>query len=397
MTMTESMHGVERDERTRVLYGPGTTASLGALALELGATRVFLVTDEGLVAAGHVKLAEQSLTTSGLQVSRFSDVSANPTDRDMERCRQAAEGFEPDLFVGFGGGSSIDMAKGANLLLACGGEMRDYWGDGKATADLLPLIAVPTTAGTGTEVQRFTLVSDAVTHQKFACGDARLTPCVALLDPALTVSVPRHVTACTGLDAIGHALETAVTTARNERSSAYARAAFLLACSSFGCVLREPTNIDARGDMLRMASLAGLAIEHSMLGAAHALANPLTARFDVVHGHAVALMLPAVVRHNAGDPTAAAIYAGLARDGGLCPPEAQTEAACEALAAHLHSLLIEAELPTTLEACGVSARDCEGLAQDASEQWTAAFNPRAVGTPELERMYRATLPGGAPG
>ncbi|MFT7485821.1 MAG: alcohol dehydrogenase [Candidatus Paceibacteria bacterium] len=391
MTIPVSMQGVATTERTRVVFGPGVIGQLGLLAKNLMASRVFVVTDRGLLGAGHVQLALDSLQAAGLHTEVFVDLSENPSDEDVERCRTAAVDFAPDLLVGLGGGSPIDVAKGANFLLSRGGRIHDHWGDGKVTGSLLPMIAVPTTAGTGTEVQRFALISDAQSHQKMACGDTLLIPRVALLDPQLTVSLPRHVTACTGMDAIGHALETAVTSARNERSSAYARAAFVLACSSFPRVLRDPSDVEARGDMLRAATLAGLAIEHSMLGAAHAMANPLTARFDVAHGQAVGIMLPAVVRYNAAEPQTAAIYAELAREAGLCPPQTETAAACEALSASLGQFLREAELATSLEACGVSAGDCEVLGKEAGGQWTAGFNPRAVGPSDLEGMYRATL------
>ena len=209
-----------------------------------------------------------------------------------------AKEFQPDLIVGLGGGSSMDCAKGINFLYSCGGRMQDYWGVGKATGPLLPMIAVPTTAGTGSETQSFALISDAETHVKMACGDKRAAFRVALLDPELTLTQPPRVTALAGFDALSHAVETYVTKKRNDVSCDFSRRRgtswhpITCACST------EPDDLEARGQMQLGACLAGSAIENSMLGAAHALANPLTATYGIAHGEAVALMLPHVVRFN---------------------------------------------------------------------------------------------------
>jgi alcohol dehydrogenase len=176
---------------------------------------------------------------------------------------------------------------------------------------MLPMIAVPTTAGTGSECQSYALISDDVTHAKMACGDVKAAAKVAILDPELTVSQPHRVTVCTGIDAISHALETAVTNKRSAFSMLYSREAFRLCHSGFGRVLRDSSDIEARGMMLLGAAYAGIAIEGSMLGAAHSAANPLTAKFGVVHGEAVGVMLPHVIRFNSALGEIAAIYESL--------------------------------------------------------------------------------------
>src|SRR5262249_30994646 len=162
-----------------------------------------------------------------------------------------------------------------------------YWGTGKATREMLPMIAVPTTAGTGSETQSFALISDAETHVKMACGDKKASFRVALLDPTLTVSQPQRVTALTGIDALAHALETYVTRVRNPVSLAFSREAWLLLGENLGRVLADPANIEARSGMQLGACFAGLAIENSMLGATHALANPLTTHYQIPHGQAI--------------------------------------------------------------------------------------------------------------
>lgn len=364
--------------RTRIVFGDGALLRLGALCVESGAKRVFLVSDEHLAEAGHVGRAEESLRAAGITVTRYLDVHENPDTTTVDAVAAAARAAEPDLFVGLGGGSPIDAAKGANFLLTNGGAMEDYWGHGKATAPLLPLVAVPTTAGTGTEVQSFALIERASDHQKMACGDASAAPRIALLDPALTLTQPRVVTACTGLDTITHAVEAYVTRDRNPISELYAREAYRRADAAFSRVLDSPSDLDARGSMLLAAAYAGLAIENSMLGAAHALANPLTAHYEITHGRAVSTMLPHVVRFNAERPEIATLYAELAGSPA-------------ALAAAIERHLAEAGFPADLAAIGVTDDVVPTLAAEANRQWTARFNPRAVTEADLAALYRSAL------
>jgi alcohol dehydrogenase len=385
--------GFDFAPRTRLVFGAGSLARLGELAREIGAGRVLLVTDRGLVAAGHAVRAEQALRAAGCDVATFDGVPEDPDARDVERCARAAREHAPDLFAGLGGGSAIDAAKGAAMLQACGGRMQDYWGFGKTSAPLRPLIAVPTTAGTGSEVQSYALIADESTRQKMACGAADAAPRVAVLDPELTLTCPRFVSACAGLDAMGHALETAVTRKRTELSGLFSREAFRLLAGSFERVLAEPSDLAARGAAQLGAAWAGLAIEHSMLGAAHALANPLSARCGLAHGLAVGLALPNVVRFNAADATARARYAALAEAAGVAPPGTDATAAVEALLAFLRRCLVAAGVAQQLDAHGVRPAGVPALAEEASRQWTAQFNPRPVGRAELETILGSALRG----
>ena len=268
------------------------------MAHELGARRVLVVSDPGVVGAGHTSLGIASLERAGLEAHLFDGVVENPTTDNVEAGTALARRIRPELIVGFGGGSSMDCAKGINFLYTGGGRMQDYWGTGKANKPMLPMIAIPTTAGTGSETQSFALISDAATHVKMACGDKKATFRVALLDPQLTVTQPQRVTALTGIDAVAHALETYVCRVRNPASLAFSREAWLLLADNLPRVLEDPTDLAARGGMQLGACFAGLAIENSMLGAAHALANPLTTNYGIPHGHAVGLALPHVIRFN---------------------------------------------------------------------------------------------------
>src|SRR5215207_813695 len=209
------MNPFDSQSRTRVVFGEGAIARLGELARESGFRRTLLVADLGLVASGHVAEAVGPLRAAGVEVFEFHDFESNPDTRMIERGRDFAAPLGVDSVIGLGGGSSLDCAKGVNFLLTNGGRMQDYWGYGKAARPLLPMIGVPTTAGTGSEAQSYALISDAETHVKMACGDRSASFRVAVLDPALTVSQPATVTATAGFDAVSHAVETFVTTRRN--------------------------------------------------------------------------------------------------------------------------------------------------------------------------------------
>jgi alcohol dehydrogenase len=393
--VTHGVLGFDTQPRTRIVFGAGVIERLGALMQELGGSKVLVVTDAGIAAAGHLEHALSSLRAAGVEFSVYDRVHENPTTRDVDECLAAARAAEIDSIIGLGGGSSIDTARGCNFLLTNGGRMQDYWGVGKATHPMLPMIAVPTTAGTGSECQSFALIADADTHQKMACGDPKAAARVALLDPLLTLSQPRGVTACTGVDALAHALESAVTRKRSEISLLYSRESFRLAIANLPVVLTEPENLEARARMQLAAAYAGLAIENSMLGAAHAAANPLTAHFGVVHGQAVGMMLPHVIRFNAEDPGPAETYRQLALDSRLAPADATPAEAREALIACLWSILDAAEMPRTLAAVGVDEAAIDTLAAEAAGQWTARVNPREIGAGDFHSLYRAALGGPA--
>lgn len=375
------------DPRTRVVFGPGTLSQLGNLAAELGGARGLLVTDRGLAAAGHLQRSVDLLASAGMQVAVFDDVNPNPTTEDVDRALEVAVASDIQFIVGLGGGSSMDCAKGVNFLLTNGGRMEDYWGVGKATKPMLPMIAVPTTAGTGSEAQSFAVIAHATTHRKMACGDKKAACRVAILDPELTVTMPRSVTAVTGIDAISHALETYVTTKRNPVSQLFSLQSWRLLSWGFPRVLNSPGDQAARSAMLLGAHLAGAAIENSMLGATHALANPLSARFGLTHGVAIGIMLPHVIRYNAQQ--VAPLYGELAAEAGLC--DARDPQAAERLAGYVGDLVKRAEAPITLAEADVRVEALAELAQDAAEQWTGRFNPRPVDTQSLEEIYSCAM------
>ncbi len=378
------MQPFDIQSRTRFVFGEGTLNRLGQLAAELGPQRVLLVSDPGIIDAGHDAVAVDVLRQSGLEVHSFHDFGENPTSAMVDAgVRRAAE-VKPDLLIGLGGGSSMDCCKGINFVYSCGGSIHDYHGVGKATTEMLPMIAVPTTAGTGSEAQSFALISDADTHAKMACGDPRAACRIALLDPNLTVTQPQQVTALTGIDAISHALETYVTNRRNPISITYSRRAFGLLAQGFSKVLAEPGNLEARSQMQLGACFAGMAIETSMLGAAHATANPLTAHHDITHGQAVGIMLPAVIRMNGRQH--AEWYAELLRE---IEPEVMVPEAPERLAVIVKGWLREAGLATSLDELSIPASGIERFVEDALKQWTGTFNPVPLDADLTRQLYRS--------
>ena len=359
--------------RTRIVFGPSAIKRLGELAFELQFRRTLLVADRGLVASGHVDEALEPLRQSGIEVIRFHDFDVNPDSAVIEAGCAFASPLRVDSIIALGGGSSLDCAKGINFLLTNGGRMQDYLGYGKAAKPMLPMIAIPTTAGTGSEAQSYAVISDAETHVKMACGDPQAAFRMAILDPTLTLSQPKAITATAGFDAITHAVETYVTTKRNALSEVFSREAWKLLESNFELVLAKPDDLTARSAMQLGAYFAGVAIECSMLGATHACANPLTTNYGTTHGAALAMLLPTVVRWNKS--LAGERYAELAQLSRLYSGS-DPDAATESLAKRLEQLAAAAGLQSSLSEAGVPYDHLPVLAGEAAEQWTGGFNPR---------------------
>ncbi len=362
--------------KQQIIYGNNTIERLGELTRSLGGSRVLVTTDPGIEKAGILARAVSALQSERIAAYVYADVTPNPTTADVEAAVRVAKTNTPiDLIIGLGGGSSMDCAKGANFLLTNGGKMADYWGSNKATEPMLPSIGIPTTIGTGSEAQSFALISQPETHIKMACGDKKARFGTVILDPTLTKTLPRPIAAITAIDAVAHAVESFVSTRHNPMSRMFARHAWELLNTNFEACLVKQHSAAARSKMLFGAYLAGLAIENSMLGAAHACANPLTARYDIIHGIAVALMLPHVIRFN--NSVAGEAYHELYPDGDL--------------ADRITALKQIGNLPNRLRDYPVQytigTADLPTLAKEAATQWTAQFNPRPVNVNDFMKLY----------
>jgi alcohol dehydrogenase len=360
--------------RTRVVFGPGEFHRLGELARELGGERCLLVADPGIVEAGYAQEAARSLKARRMAVHAFHEFQPNPNSAMVEAGRDFAAPHNINLIVAVGGGSTMDCAKAINFLLTNGGRIRDYWGYGKASQPLLPMIAAPTTAGTGSEAQSYATIIDADTGTRMACGDRKAVFQVALLDPKLTVSQPRALTAAAGYDALSHALETLVTTRRTALSDCFSRSAWRLVNRGFEGVLEDSQDLEARGELLIGAHFGGLAVENSALGAAHACAYPLTAHYGLPHGVAISLVLASVVEFNMA--VAQPRYDELFRDD---------------LPERLRRLAEMAGLPGGLREAGVPEEALPRLADEAGQQWTGKFNPRPFDAAAALEIYRRSL------
>jgi len=371
--------------KTKVIFGKNSLERLGEVVESFSVKHVIIVTDEGIINAGHAQKAVDCLTQKNIQSYIFKDFAQNPTTENVTSGVNFAKEHNAELIIGLGGGSSMDCAKGINFILTNGGKMSDYWGYGKANKPMLPMVGVPTTTGTGSEAQSYALISDATTHRKMACGDPKAAFKVAILDPELTKTQPVSVIKATGVDAISHALESAVTKRRNAISSVFSLYAWKLLNAHFERMLFDPCDEETNTGMQIGACYSGMAIENSMLGATHACANPLTKNYGITHGHAIALMLPHVIRYNA--EYAQEIYEDLCHISGI------TIASCagKALARRVEKLIAATELPTTLSAYGIDKDSINQLALEATKEWTAQFNPRMVKHNDFVTLYNRAL------
>ena len=374
--------------KQKVDFGAGCSKKAGELAKNLG-SYALVVTDSGIMSAGHPQKVLGSLRQAGVKTFLYDASLENPTDSSVQACASEVISLGVDMVIGVGGGSSLDTAKGANFILTNGGSMKDYWGIGKAKKSLLPMIAIPTTAGTGSECQSYALISDDQTKRKMACGDPSALPQITLLDPELTLSQPFSVCAATAMDALSHTLESAVCTKSNHSSYDHALRGFKLLVQNMERVWQCPDDMEARGAVLLGAAHAGAAIERSMLGAAHALANPLTSKKGVIHGQAVSLTLPAVLAYNREDSATCQIYAEMTKASSIADSLSSDEHAIDQLLATVIQLRKMAGLPNDLKSVNCGDDELEELAQDASEQWTATFNPRKVDCSELLKIYHS--------
>ncbi|TNC91446.1 iron-containing alcohol dehydrogenase [Thalassolituus sp.] len=374
-----------------IINEPGAARRLVSLCEEQGARSVMLVTDPGLLATGLLEPVFAGFSDSALQLTVFSDVEADPADSTVEQAAAQARQANADFIVGFGGGSSMDVAKLVALLAHpdCRQALSDMYGVGNAHGVRLPLLQVPTTAGTGSEVTPIAIVTTGATTKAGVVSPV-LQPDIALLDAELTKGLPAHVTAATGIDAMVHAIE-AYTSAhkKNPVSDLLAREALRLLSSDLLTVVREGHNLDARGNMLLGALYAGQAFANAPVAAVHALAYPLGGHFHIPHGLSNSLVLPYVMRFNA--PQAASLYAELAPCiMGDAVVDGSVADITEALIVWLEQLIADSGLPARLRECGIKEDDLPMLASEAMKQQRLLINnPRTVSEEDALAIYRA--------
>lgn len=348
--------------RTRILFGAGEFARLGEVAREQNATRCLLIADQNSVDAGQAQEAVRSLKARRMDVFTFHDFTANPTVAMVEAAREYAVPQAVNLVVGLGDGNALDFAKAVNVVIANGGSIRDYRGYGNVPKPLLPMIAVPATAGSGSEAQGNAAVTDPDARSKMICGDPKIFFRTAILDPKLTLGQTAAATAANGYEAISHAVETMISTRRTPISECFSREAWRLLNASFARVVRVAEDLQARSAMLLGAHFAGLAIEYAALGPAHACAQPLVENYQMSPGAAVALV--------------------------LAPALEWIEEGAE-LVPRLRELAAAAELPGSLGDASVPEQALPRLAEEAAAQWSGRFSSRHFDAAAALEIYRA--------
>ena len=356
-----------------VHFGEGVSQKLGEMAAGMGAKRAFVVYDKGVKAAGIVDGLIASLKTAGVDAIEYDGVLPNPPDTQIEEAAAIARSSSVDIVVAVGGGSSIDSAKAINILLSNPSPISMYEGINTVKVPGKPLIAIPTTAGTASEVTAFSIVTDTVRTKKMIIGGQFVGPTIALADPLLTVGMPAKITSSTGMDALTHAIEAYVSKAAMIPTDVIALKAVELITKNIVTATKEGSNLEARSAMLLGSMMAGFAFTNAVLGLVHSIAHPLSAHFHLPHGVANAIGLPYVMEYNA--LTVPARFKDIAVAMGIDVTGMSDMAAAQAAVALVRNLNKELEIPT-LKECGVTKDKFDRLAEDALVEGSTFFNPR---------------------
>ena len=374
--------------RLLVVGGGAVREAPGVLA-KLGVKHPLIVTDPFIRNSGMLALVTKPLDAAGVRWDVFSETVSDPTDTVIEAgvAKLAGGGF--DGLIAVGGGSPIDTAKGMAILAKGGGKMRDYKVPVAADRADLPIVAIPTTAGTGSEVTRFTVVNDTSNDEKMLIAGIGCLPAAALVDYELTLGLPRSMTGATGMDAITHALEAFVSKKANPYSDQMAKAALGFLARNIRTAFERPDDRKAREGMMVGATFAGLAFSNSSVALVHGMARPIGAFFHVHHGTSIAMLLPAVTAYSA--QAAPQKYAEAARAMGVAGAEADDRAAIERLVLELRALNAELGIPSP-KAHGIDAARWSELLPTMAEQAIAsgspANNPRVAAAAEIVDLYR---------
>ncbi|MGB5424088.1 MAG: iron-containing alcohol dehydrogenase [Desulfobacterales bacterium] len=358
---------------TRIEYGTGAVEKLADELALINARRVMLITDVRLASSGVLSRFTTHLASKRIAYDIFARVEANPKDYNVEEGAKKAAFDKPDCLVAIGGGSPIDCAKAINVVASNGGQVRDFEGYGKIPGDVLPLIAIPTTAGSGSEVTFSAVVTDSKEHFKFSIKDPKIAPRVALVDPEMTLSMPAALTAATGMDALTHAIEAYTANAAEPLSDAVALHAVELITTHLRAAVSDGLNIEARSGMLLGSLLAAIAFSHSDVAAVHCIAEALGGQYDLPHGVCNAVTLPAVMEYNLD--YCVDRYARIALAMGL--GDGSVESRARQAVAEVKKLAADIRLPE-FKKLGVKEGDFEKLANDSAANGSNRDNPRPM-------------------
>jgi alcohol dehydrogenase len=386
--MTGTIANFSHHNPTAIEFGLGALARLPELATNIGGTRALVVGDLGIAKAG---LVDRVISALGgvVPATVFTDVESDPDAQSVDSGVKLAKSLGCDVIIGVGGGSAMDVAKAIGVMLTNPGNIRDYSGLGKITKPGVPVILIPTTAGTGSELTIWSVLSDKDKKQKFGVGSTLACARVALLDPELTCSLPSAVTAVTGFDALSHALESYVNTTTQPISEALSEQSMALIARSLRVAVMQPGNRAARADMLLASAIAAMAFNSTRLGLVHAFAMPLGSRFGIPHGLANAIMLPVVMRYNL--PATLSKFARIAEIFGECINGLSPRDGAERSVVAIEKLKADVAITAKLRTFGVTENDLHGIATEAMLSGNVPVNPRQPTLNDMQELLRAEL------
>ncbi|MPR64315.1 iron-containing alcohol dehydrogenase [Ochrobactrum intermedium] len=374
---------------TQIEFGNGLIAKLPNYVRSLKASRAIVVGDPGVERAELVEKVSSILKAGGIETVVYTDVESDPATRSVDEGVVLGKDHKADVVVGIGGGSALDTAKAIGLMLTNKGNIRDYVGIDKVPLAGAPVIAVPTTAGTGSELTIWSVLSDKAQKVKISVGSTLNCAKIALLDPELTLSLPSAITATTGMDALTHALESYVNTATQPISEAMSEQAMVLIAKSLRTAVNDGSNLEARGDMLLASTIAAMAFNNTRLGVVHAFAMPLGAKFGIPHGLVNAIMLPEVMRFN--HLSNAKKFARIAEIFGEDVSGLSTEQAALLSVDAISKLRADVGISAKLSNFGVTSERLDEVVEEALQSGNVPVNPRQPTHDDMRALLQAEL------
>lgn len=384
-----SKTGFELAPGVRTSFGAGVVEKLGKRVSSLGYERAFVVTDKGVARAGVVARVEASLEKANIRSTVFDGVTANPTSACVEEGSELLRSDAKAVVLAVGGGSTLDASKAIALIAPNGGVPRDYPFGCRLEKPPHAIVAIPTTAGTGSETNMFAVVTDPDTHRKVLLGHPGVLPKMVLLDPELTVGAPAPVTATCGMDVLTHAIEAFTCKRNNPMSDAAALRAIAMVASFLPKAFDDGTDLEARSQMLFASHLAGIAFTSSGLGMCHAMGHPLSARLDAAHGQTLATLLPLVMRFNLD--ACASRYAQVAIAMGAADPSASDTRNAERAILTVETLRARVGTDKRGRALGIEPEAIPQLVEDALADPLMVATPRYPEPDDVRQLYRDCL------
>ncbi|WP_042346961.1 iron-containing alcohol dehydrogenase [Bacillus massiliigorillae] len=374
---------------TQITYGLGAINQLRPIIEQQDFKSALIITDRGIIQTG---LVEQIISQlDNIQYAVFGETKPNPTVTNCNEAVKTLSEIKADVVVAMGGGSSIDVAKAVCLLATNEGAIQDYEGIDTCSNDLLPLIAIPTTAGTASEVTTFAVITDEERQNKFTIGGIRLAPKWALVDPLVTQTLPPHITAATGLDALVHAIESYTSKLANPISKALAREAIRRISANLRQAVYNGDNIVARDNMLMGSLLAGLAFNNTRLGNCHALSHPVSAIYDVPHGVANSILIPHIMEFNM--LAVPELFSDIAVDMGENLTGLTLMGRAQAAVNAVKTLSKDINIPSDFSHYHVDESQLDRMTVDALASGNIAVNPRKTSYQDVVELYKKTMGG----